>query len=79
MRWGSATEHARTMAAIRPRSRRRCGCGCRRRATHTGLANGVALTSGCELSVRRWVKDPLASYAAEARLDALEATQERDE
>ena len=39
------------------RSRRRCGCGCRRRATHRGMANGVCLTMGCDLSMRRWVKE----------------------
>lgn len=39
------------------KSRRRCGCGCGRRATHRGMANGVCLTMGCELSMRRWVKE----------------------
>lgn len=39
------------------KSRRRCGCGCRRRATHRGMANGVCLTMGCDLSIRRWVKE----------------------
>lgn len=38
------------------KSRRRCNCGCGRRATHRGMANGVCLKMGCELSVRRWVK-----------------------
>lgn len=37
--------------------RRLCNCGCRRRATHRGMANGVCLTMGCELSMRRWVKE----------------------
>lgn len=39
------------------KSRRRCGCGCRRRATHHGMANGVCLIMGCDLSMRRWVKE----------------------
>lgn len=55
--WGSATEHARYMALAGSRSRRRCQCGCKRRATHRGMANGVALVMGCELYVRRWVRD----------------------
>lgn len=29
-----------------------------RKKTHAGRANGVTLMSGCELSVRRWVRDP---------------------
>lgn len=36
--------------------RRRCGCGCRHRVTYRGMANGVCLTMGCELSIRRWIK-----------------------
>lgn len=57
-RWGSALEHVRYMEPVLPRSRRRCHCGCKRRATHTGKANGVALMKGCELSVARWVREP---------------------
>lgn len=55
-RHGSALEHVRYAEPIAPRSRRRCHCGCRRRATHVGKANGVALTEGCELAMARWVK-----------------------
>lgn len=55
-RHGSARGH-RAMVAASPQSRRRCPCGCGTRATHTGLGDGLALTSGCELSVRRWVRD----------------------
>lgn len=54
-KWGSAAEHVRYAEPIHPASRRRCFC-CRRRATHTGFANGVALMSGCEMRVARWVK-----------------------
>jgi len=35
----------------------RCRCGCKRRATHIGLADGFGMMSGCELTVRRWVRD----------------------
>jgi hypothetical protein len=60
MTWGehgSATEHQRYLQQISPKNRSRCRCGCKTRATHTGCANGVALMSGCELHVRRWVRD----------------------
>ena len=53
---GSDAEHVRYLILVDPRSRRRCSCGCKRRATHRGMANGVCLTTGCELSIRRWVK-----------------------
>lgn len=55
--WGSATEHRRYPEKVDPRSRRRCHCGCKQRATHRGMANGVCLMMGCELSVRRWARD----------------------
>lgn len=47
----------RTLEPLPGTARRRCNCGCGTRATHTGLGNGVALMIGCELSVRRWVRD----------------------
>lgn len=40
-----------------PRSRERCNCGCGKRATHVGGAAGLALRSGCEWSIRRWVRE----------------------
>jgi hypothetical protein len=54
--FGSSAEHVRYAQPADPKSRRRCHCGCKRRATHMGMANGVALTTACELAVRRWVK-----------------------
>lgn len=56
--WASATEHARAAMPIAPTSRSRCSC-CGRRSTHVGVANGFGMMSGCELRVRRWVRDPL--------------------
>jgi hypothetical protein len=38
-------------------SGRRCDCGCKSRATHFGLSDGLVMMSGCELRVRRWVRD----------------------
>ena len=41
---------------------RRCHCGCGGKATHAGASNGLSLMAGCELSVRRWVRDPQDVY-----------------
>ena len=54
-RWGSADGH-RAMVRLPSTARRRCSC-CGSRATHTGLGDGVALMDGCEMRVRRWVRD----------------------
>jgi hypothetical protein len=53
---GGLPEHIRYMEALVPKSRKLCHCGCRSRKSHVGKCNGVALMSGCELVVRRWVK-----------------------
>jgi hypothetical protein len=58
--WGivaSSKDHVRYLGTVSGRSRRRCHCGCGTRATHLGMANGIALMSGCEMRVRRWVKE----------------------
>jgi hypothetical protein len=39
-----------------PNRRRKCQCGCGGRATHLAFANGVALSQGCEMHVRRFVR-----------------------
>lgn len=55
--WGSVG-HVRYCEPIEGRKgRRRCRCGCGRASTHYGRANGVTLMRGCELRVRRWVRD----------------------
>lgn len=54
---GSAAEHVRYAEPVWSTSRRRCACGCKKRATHVGMANGLALLRGCELRIRRWVRD----------------------
>lgn len=54
---GSAARHVRYAIPAMPRKRRKCSCGCDQRATHRGMANGVCLMSGCELRVRRWIRD----------------------
>ncbi len=56
--WGSANEHIRySLALPKIKARRQCPCGCGNKATHAKMANGVSLGRGCELSVRRWVKE----------------------
>jgi len=57
-RVGGLAEHIRYMEQRpkRPGRKPKCSCGCDTPKTHVGKANGVALTSGCELSIRRWVK-----------------------
>jgi len=58
---------SRAMVHASSKSRRRCKCGCGGRATHIGLGDGVALMGGCEMRVRRWVRDGEAAYAADRR------------
>lgn len=55
---GGLAEHIRYMELRpkRPGRKPKCNCGCGMPKTHTGFANGVSLTSGCEMSMRRWVK-----------------------
>ena len=65
--WGqvaSAAEHVRYAEPVRPTSRRRCACGCKGRATLMGMANGMALATGCELAIARWVKTGRTRAAA---------------
>lgn len=59
----NALTDRRSIGPVPPRMRRRCHCGCKRRATHTGYANNIAMTHGCELFVRRWVKSPREAIA----------------
>jgi len=60
--WGwhaNARTDVRYMEPVPSKSRKRCQCGCKKRATHRGMAKGMALTKGCEMKVRRWVRDGL--------------------
>lgn len=56
--WGQVGDERmlRYMKAA-PNKRRRCRCGCGGAETHVGFANGVALMGGCEMRVRRWVRE----------------------
>lgn len=56
----------RAMWPVPSTARRRCGCGCKKRATHFGGNNGIALMRGCELYVRRWVRDGSKTRRAKA-------------
>ena len=53
---GSAACNVRYALPVAGTSRRRCSCGCMSRATHRGMANGVCLTTACDLAIRRSVK-----------------------
>lgn len=58
---GSASEHRRYAKRIEGRRGRRrcpwCPDGQTKRSTHVGMANGVALATGCEWHVAVWVRD----------------------
>lgn len=56
--WGQvgSVDMVRYSQPVASRSRSRCHCGCKRRATHIGMANGVGLTTACELAIQRWIK-----------------------
>lgn len=53
---GSAADHVRYAELIVPKSRKKCWCGCDGKRTHRGMANGVCLTTACQLGIARWVK-----------------------
>ena len=54
----ASVERRRYLSVIPDRRRaRRCPCGCGQRASHLGMANGIALAYGCELFIRRWVRN----------------------
>jgi hypothetical protein len=58
-----SVDGSRSMVKADPKSRSRCGCGCGKRETHLGLGDGLALMGGCEMKVRRWVRDGRKTYA----------------
>jgi len=49
-------EH-RDMVKVKSSSRKRCDCGCKTMATHIGRGQGAAMVVGCELMIRRWIRD----------------------
>ncbi len=58
--WGSATAHQRYAVKVK-QVVRRCRLStthqkCANLETHRGMANGLALTSGCEFHVYQWVR-----------------------
>ena len=54
--YSSRSKYDRSMVK-RENKRSKCYCGCNGRATHNGLGQGAGMMSGCELYVRRWVRD----------------------
>jgi hypothetical protein len=57
-----SVDGSRSLVAADSRSRSRCNC-CGKRETHVGLGDGLALMGGCEMRVRRWVRDGRKTYA----------------
>ena len=65
MQWWGSIEHHRVVVIptkVEPRRRRKCHCGCGKRETHTAVANGVAMSSGCEMSMWRWAQQMNRRY-----------------
>ncbi len=56
---GGLPHHIRYVEPLpkRPGRKPKCHCGCNGPKTHRGMANGVCLTSGCELAMRRWQRE----------------------
>lgn len=54
---GDAVNGYRSMKLLpgRFRNRRKCYCGCGGKQSHGGYADGIAMTGGCEWSMRYWV------------------------
>jgi hypothetical protein len=71
--WGTMAD-ASTMGRYmklypgRYRNRRRCHCGCGGKQSHGGYVNGLAMTGGCEWSMRIWVRDGYAAFDSSGRL-----------
>lgn len=67
--WGSSTEHWLYVDAIPAEvikhHWRMCNCGCRRKSRYAMKANGVALASGCELSMHKLVRQVTKSKVQE--------------
>ena len=55
--YSSEKREDRAIRKVPSTSRKICSCGCNTRATHTGTAQGAAMVRGCELKIRRWVRD----------------------
>ena len=51
--WGGADHHILYVEEARGITRRLCRCGCRKRITYRMASNGVTLAMGCEMHVRR--------------------------
>jgi hypothetical protein len=56
--WGEVSSENGNRYMRQSSQRRKCSCGCGKNVTHSGCSNGLALVSGCELYVRRWMRDP---------------------
>lgn len=57
MGWANVDQHRRAIEPMPTPHRLKCYCGCEGKATHRGTCNGISMTDGCELHVRRWMKN----------------------
>jgi hypothetical protein len=59
--WGEIASAEMTRYSTPKPDRRRgpriCPWACSNKATHYGMANGMALTAGCEFHIAGWVRD----------------------
>lgn len=62
MIYANSDIHPRTMKTVKSTCRKRCDCGCTLKASHIGLANETGMIIGCELIIRRWVRDGWKSF-----------------
>ena len=84
--YGNAAVNRYMVPAPKRRGRRpKCHCGCGGPVTHVMMSNGVCLSSGCELSARRWVRCPedeliasIRAHNADWRYAAIGGANEQD-
>ncbi len=60
--WGQRASIKEHVGYVEQQAARRgrylkCRCGCGQRAKHRAMFNGICMAEGCELSMRRFVKD----------------------
>lgn len=61
--WGSRASITEHVGYVEPQTARRhfrkCYCGCGAKAKYRAMFNGICMGEGCEMSMHRFVRDPL--------------------